>query len=326
VKLTQNISLNVYITFYQDISNDLKTKRRRIRQLADLVLNLAYLDIKKLDLKVFTNVDSEALRNSLAPLNTYVTTLRSASVICVPPSFLINQEGHFEPHLMTWGHKETMRKDLSLADEDTYFLYLEDDAIFTIANLEYFIHHREVLRKLGLIPSFLRAEWSDIHETWINSDSFERITQESPDDLKIHDGVFYREMKNPYCALILFDYELANEYFKSGSSELEIAKSRHPFIWDTAATAALGLIAEKVPLGRNSRTVIGFSRESTSPLIGSVIRHQGDRYANEIWWRHFRLFENYELSDLPQPKRNLFQKVKRLRSEWRVLLIRYRNK
>ena len=322
MKVIQDISLKVYITFYQDIGKNLQSQRRRMRQLADLVLNLAYLDVKTLDLKVFTNMDSEVLRNSLSPLNAYDTSLRSGTVIRVPSSFLINEEGQFEPHLMTWAHKEMMRKDVSLANEDTFFLYLEDDAIFTFANLEYFLHHREVLREVGLIPSYLRAEWSDIHGTWINSDSFERIPESSLEDFKIHDGVFYRSMKNPYCAMILLDYELANEYFESGSSNLEIAKTRHPFIWDTAATAALGLISEKVPLGRNSRAVVGFSSQTCAPLIGSVIRHQGDRYANEIWWRHFRLFESYGSSDLPPPKRNLPQKIIRLRSEWRVLLRR----
>lgn len=318
----QQVTLHVYVTYYQAVGLKSHIQAQRLKQLADLILNLAYLDVKKLDLKIFTNIESEDLRSALAPLTGSHLNSQAGSVICVPPSFLINEQGKFEPHLLTWAHKEAMKKDLQLAEVETLFLYLEDDAVFTRANLEYFIYHREMLRMLGLVPSFLRAEWSDIHRTWINSDAFERIPNKLSNDLMIGGDVVYREMKNPYCALILLDRELANEYLRSGSSDVMNAKLKHPFIWDTAATAALGLISENIPPGRNSRTVVAFDKYKMSPLIGAIIRHQGDRYANEIWWRHFRLFENYVADELPKPKRKLLQKILRLRLEWRVILSR----
>jgi hypothetical protein len=316
------MSLHVYVTYYQAAGLKGHVQSRRLRQLADLILNLAYIDVKKLNLKIYTNIESEDLRNALAPLTGSRQNCQTGSIICVPSNFLINEQGQFEPHLLTWAHKEAMKKDLNLSTTDTLFLYLEDDAVFTRANLEYFVYHREVLRKIGLIPSFLRAEWSDIHRTWINSDAFERIPNKLSNDLIIGEDIVYREMKNPYCALILLDCELAYEYLRSGSSNVMEAKLKHSFIWDTAATAALGLISENIPPGRNSRMVVAFDKNRMAPLIGAVIRHQGDRYANEVWWRHFRLFENYIDGELPQPKRNPLQKISRLRLEWKVLLRR----
>jgi hypothetical protein len=323
---TDEISMNVYITYFDAIKKDSQIQSKRIRQFADLILNLAYLNVDKLQVKVFTNLESPRLENALVPLQSNISTSRQGLIFLVPPEFLINVDGAYEPQLLTWAHKSEMEKDFSKGDDKSFYLYLEDDAIFSQANLEYFIRHREILKTTGLIPSFLRAEWSDKHGAWINSDAFERISETAPNDLAIEEDVIYREMKNPYCALTLFDQQLAEEYINSGSSNVATAKTKHSFIWDTAATAALGLIAEEVPVGRNARTVVAFSRNTNFPLIGSIVRHQGDRYANEIWWRHFRLFDNNNEVDLPRLKRNSIQYLLRLRSEWKVILVRFLRK
>lgn len=313
------ITFYVYITYYENNKLSINARKHRIKYLANLLLNIAYINVREVHIKVFTNSSSKELNSIFDPISAKNSEKNSTQIIHVREESLINNLGEFEPHLLTWSHKSILREDYYRSPEDSYFIYLEDDAIFTQSNLEYFISHREQLQGIGLIPSFLRVEWSNIHSEWINSDSFERLPNAKQKEFIVHGENIYMEIKNPYCALILLDKELAQEYLSSESSNVDSAKLKHDFIWDTAATSALGLIAEKIPNGHSSRTVIALGSDSMLPLIGSIVRHQGDKYANEIWWRHFRAFDYYSKHDLPIPSRNIFQKLKRVLKDPKIL-------
>ena len=308
----KEISLYVYITFYTEEKSSIDQKNNRLKYLAELLLHLSYISVQNLHIKIFTNNSEEYVTNAAKTIKARNTANCTYEIFEVSNDSLMNDEGRFEPQLLTWAHKDLLARDISNSNENSYFLYLEDDAIFTEANLIYFIEHRSKLRSYNLIPSFLRAEWSHTNADWINSDSFERLPKISHGHLEIGNDTKYIEVKNPYCALILLDLELAKEYLDSKSFELKFARHKHNFIWDTATTAALGLISENIPKGHSNRTVVGFGSRSSFPLIGSIVRHQGDRYANEIWWRHFRLFEDHSKSNLPIPKRSFLQKIKRV--------------
>jgi hypothetical protein len=321
---TRDITLFVYVTFYYNDKSSTGKKKERLKYLAELLLQLSYISVKNLHIKIFTNNSHQSISNATLPIKARNGVNCTSEIFEVSSDSLFNSQGDFEPHLLTWAHKSELFSDVKNAQLNSYFLYLEDDAIFTEANLSYFIEHRAKLSTHGLIPSFLRAEWSDSNEEWIHSDSFERLPKIFDSSLKIDNDTIYVEIKNPYCAMILLDLEIAKEYMTSESSKLEFAKHKHDFIWDTAATSALGLISEKIPQGYSSRTVVGFGSRSLLPLIGSIIRHQGDRYANEIWWRHFRLFEDHSKGDLPIPKRSFYKKLKRIYQDPRLLKAIYR--
>ena len=314
MKSSDDVTLYVYITYFENSKSNIKVKNNRVKYLANLLLSIAYISVKEVHVKIFTNSISNELINILDPIRAKESTQSTAVIIHIDQSKLRNNFGEFEPHLLTWAHKDFLKKDFNSSRENSYFLYLEDDAIFTQSNLEYFIAKREQLRAIGLVPSFLRVEWSCIHSDWINSDSFERLPNALSKNLLYHEDQVFMEVKNPYCALILLDKELAEEYLNSESSKVETARLKHDFIWDTAATSALGLIAEKIPHGYSSRTVIGLGSKTMLPLIGSIVRHQGDKYGNEIWWKHFRAFDENSKPNLPIPKRSILEIIIRV---WR---------
>lgn len=318
MKSSDDVTLYVYITYFENSKSNIKAKNNRVKYLANLLLSIAYISVKEVHVKIFTNSISNELTNILDPIKAKESTQSTAEIIHIDQSKLRNNLGEFEPHLLTWAHKDSLKKDFINSRENSYFLYLEDDAIFTQSNLEYFMSKREELRGIGLIPSFLRVEWSCIHSDWINSDSFERLPNALSKNLLYHADHVYMEVRNPYCALILLDKELAEEYLNSESSKVETARLKHDFIWDTAATSALGLIAEKIPHGHSSRTVVGLGSQTMLPLIGSIVRHQGDKYGNEIWWKHFRAFDDNSKPTLPSPKRSLLEMFKRV---WRDPMI-----
>ena len=308
IKVSQ-IDLNVYISFFENPRSDSFTKKNRLQYFAELVMNLSQIDVKALKVNVFTNRTIKNLDFALEPLSSRIGDTGIA-VIEVPPDELVNEFEKYEPHLLTWAHKSYLQSDVMLGGENSFYLYLEDDAIFTQGNLEYFISHREKLRSHGLIPSYMRSEWSKIHDLWVNSDAMDTLSNRTKATLDSGADTYYADLENPYCALTLFDYELALEYLNSESSDLNLARGKHKIINDTAATAALGLICENIPEGFHSRTVVAFNVESNQPIPNAIVRHQGDRYANDVWWQQYPLFD-HEVK-LVAPPRTFSQKSKRL--------------
>jgi hypothetical protein len=308
IKISQ-IDLNVYISFFEHPKANSSIRKNRLQYFAELVMNLSQIDVNTLKVKVFINRAIRNLDFALEPLASR-TGITLIDVVEVPHYELVNKFEKYEPHLLTWAHKKQLRSDVLSGGEKSYYLYLEDDAIFTQGNLEYFLSHREKLRKHGLIPSYMRSEWSRIHDIWVNSDAMDTLSNRTKATLGLTQDVYYADLENPYCALSLFDHELAQEYLNSESSDLDLARGKHKIICDTAASAALGLICENIPEGFHSRTVVAFNAESNQPIPNAIVRHQGDRYANDVWWLQYPLFDHDV--KLPKPTRTLYQKSKRL--------------
>jgi hypothetical protein len=285
----EKLTLHVYISHY--VSLQLKLKRSKIEFISTLLFHLSQIGVKKLDLNIFSNTHLDYFDSISQP----VTARNDGSLVkihVVPPEELL-VSGNRIDWLITWSHKKTLIEDVSrnVGQEDHFYLYLEDDALFTESNLRYFIEYLPKLRKLGLVPGFRRVEWGSIHNTWTLPDAF------SVDDYsnEVYDYPFSSKLKlvqpkNPYSASFLLDQELGEEYISSESSNLHLAHLKHPIIYDIGSTAALGVICEKVPIGYKSRTAVLYDAGSLRPLPCSLIRHQGDKYANDPWQFHFPVF------------------------------------
>lgn len=303
---SKDYNLKVYITHYVHKNASGKKRATRGTYLADLILSLARLNLNKVDIKIYTNFQKP---NEFLTLSTPLECseiLSSFEVVVVPESEM-NYYGVYNAWLLTWAHKTDLKVDVENSNGHNLYLYLEDDALFDQSNLDYFLQGREILREFGLIPSYVRAEWSSIQKCWINSDSFpghqhqDYLLQSS-----INKSYKVCQYENPFYAAFLFDQELALEYIHSKSFELEDAGRKHPIIWDTGATAALGLICENIPQGFCFRTAVLLSEKKDFPVIGSVLRHQGDRYANDLWFIQRRLFQEGRSGELDTPKRHFW--------------------
>lgn len=308
---SMNWNLNVYITHYLDGNPKNQESARRIRQLADLILSLAHVKVKTLNVRIYTNLeDANHLSFISDPLKSR-NLPASFKVVTVTRSDLKTNNG-YSPWLLTWSHKRDLKLDVEKSNENSLFLYLEDDSLFEQSNLDYFLDSRDILKEFNLIPGFVRAEWSSIHSCWINSD---RLTGNLQKDylLKNAGGKCFkiRQYENPYFASFLLDGELALEYINSDSFHVDKATRKHPIIWDTGATSALGLICENVPEGFLYRTAVLLSELNEFPVIGSVLRHQGDRYANDLWFRQRSLFYSPGEADLPSPERSFRDYLKK---------------
>jgi hypothetical protein len=255
-KKSDEYSLFVYITHYYNSTYSEATKRQKISQLAELILGLSRINVKYLEVDVFTNMPNLwTLTPIFKPIESRLQ--ESHWNLNLVKSEELMRDGEYNPWFLTWSHKKKMEVDILKANVGTLFLYLEDDAVFLPDNLDYFLTNRARLQNLGLIPGFVRAEFSTIHGSWTNPDYLPGFSHRDSQYIG-DDGIEFRirQFENPFSASILLDLELANEYLKSQAFSVKTAGNLHAVIWDTGATAALGLISESVPLGFSSRVAL----------------------------------------------------------------------
>lgn len=292
-------TLFVYLTYFQNGKLE-HSHRQRLEYLATSLFYLSQIDNFKLSITVVSNLpmeDFSALtmpivsRNDNSKIELYVASEEEYSF-----------SGRRFDWLLTWVHKKLMQYDFENTNSRSgdLFLVLEDDALFTSANLHYFLKHREPLKQVGLIPSFIRSEWSKYDNCWTHEDPCGRLIDtrtifEYPGDSKLS----LMQLRNPFSASICLDYELAKEYFSSESSVQQKACFKHPIIYDIGSTSTLGLIMENVPWGYLNRVAVVCSNSDNYPIPGSIFRHLGDRYAHDKWHRNIRMYDKEEFPPLP---------------------------
>ena len=117
------------------------------------------------------------------------------------------------PYDLTWVHKDLITVEFLTQRNYTHFIYLEDDERLTFENFVYFVRARE--RPVGLVPSFLRTEWSDKVSNYVSTDSKSVMTLDAR-PFTAHGNYAYVCADNPLFGLNpILDHELADEYVRS---------------------------------------------------------------------------------------------------------------
>ena len=160
----------------------------------------------------------------------------------------------------------------------THFIYLEDDIELSFANFCYFVEYREVLRSFGLLPAFIRVEYSAVLGGLVASDAFWPVYVPVQSHIRLGDTVLVN-MPNPYNPFFILDVELAAEYVWSRSFDRE--GSRALCSWGVRERAAIGLCLENVPPPFQTRYVVPVSRRTAMAPAFARVRHLPDNYAND---------------------------------------------
>jgi hypothetical protein len=324
-KGTAIATLHLYLTFFQNWDKK-KQDLNSLGHLATSIFYLSQISGFRLQLTCFSNANIRNFDEICKPIEArndgseYLHYVASREELIDPES-----KTHYD-WLLTWIHKSFLRQDVAKSHKDSgdLFLVLEDDALFTSGNLDYFLKNKVELSKIGLVPGFLRSEWSTLDSCWINPEAAMPLIESSTYySLDSNSRSCLMQTRNPFSASILLDFELAKEYLSSDSSVQKLACYKHPIIYDIGSSATLGLIMENVPIGFINRVAVVCDSRSKFPVSGAIIRHLGDRYANDKWHRNFRLYDNPSLSPLPH-HRNLLDFVMRLfANDGHLVLRRY---
>ena len=182
------------------------------------------------------------------------------------------------PYDLTWCHKAIIQREFAGSDRYTHFIYTEDDVVIGFANFAYFLGLRDRLRHFGLLPSFVRTEYSAAQRGMVASDAFWPIYVPVQPHLCI-ERVVLLNMPNPYNPCFILDQELAREYIASPSFDQERSRAQSPS--GVRRRAAMGLCWENVPLPFYSRYVVAVSSDTGMAAGSAYICHLPANYANK---------------------------------------------
>lgn len=255
--------------------------RNRMTYLNAQILMLSQLRVRDLQITLHTN--SEKV-NELISLNwpsLDIKVIVHADYVKKIPSINHSHDVKSKsPWLLTWEHKKSFLRALENSKEKSVFLILEDDVLFTQANLDYFLEFKECLMLKKLMPSFCRVEFSHKLGHYVAIDYFDSqpISIKDLPRLKVGSRNFV-EMPNPYSGLVILDLEGAKRYVNSAAfSETE---SRELTWWGIGERAVMGLQFLDVPPGFHSRNVVLVNTSSTGVDPRTWILHQPNIYSRK---------------------------------------------
>jgi len=235
----------------------------RVPYLLEVVRSLADINAERLDIHVMVNAVDDATAGRLHRLLSGV--LPAGRTLA-----LRRCDGLAHPFHLTWAHKALI-PDVFLAEGSpyTHFVYLEDDMRFSRTNFAYFLKCRPLLAPHGLLPSFLRVEYSSAAGELRFSDYRQRIDPVQQRGVEA-DGRRFVAV-TPYCALYVLDRSLARQHVASPAFDKEASKALSR--WAVRERAAAGACWDQPPRGFRSRYVV--------PIAAG-----GESFAAECWVPH----------------------------------------
>jgi hypothetical protein len=245
--------------------------RTRLESLADVLEALADFPVAALDVVIVTNAIDDAEGSMLRRLTAEILDGGRATI------HRVDDLAH--PFDLAWRHKEVLAGRFLGAEGEgyTHFVYLEDDIRFTFENFRYFVEAREQLRDAGLLPAFVRAEWSHPAGGLVATDLFWPVYVPVQPQLRVGELVF-TNLPNPYNPCYVLDRALAAEHAASLSFDSET--SGRVMACGVRERAAMGLCLDNAPKPFRWRYVVPVTRTNAVPSWARV-RHLIATYATE---------------------------------------------
>jgi hypothetical protein len=187
----------------------------------------------------------------------------------IAPTYL----GH--PFLLTWCHFEIFRNQLKKNPAISHFMYLEDDICVKKSNIIYWVRGRELLRKLGFIPSFVRYEQNASSPDLFSTDITKMSYAWSIPAAKLTDYYWFLSFREPYQGMYFLDRELAELHFFGESSNPDFGP------WGIREKAAQGVTFSNIPKGYFSRNLVGYFPAQKRIDQDCLVHHLPNNYAND---------------------------------------------
>jgi hypothetical protein len=244
----------------------------RLEFLAEVLRSLASFPVAAMDVILVTNTFDDEELGLLRRLCDEVfpdgnTSIRSHGDLA-------------HPFDLTWCHKAVIAKEFVTDNNDkyTHFIYLEDDIRLNFINFCYFVDFRARLPDQGILPSFLRVEYSTALNGFVSTDMVAPVNVNDQPHIDFGE-TWLVNPPNPYIACFILDTRLAAEYVRTRS--FERGKSRAVSDMDVRERAAMGLCHENVPAPFQSRYVIPISKATGMALNCAWISHLPNNYAHD---------------------------------------------
>jgi hypothetical protein len=210
--------------------------------------------------------------------------------------FIIAHESYVG-FLLTWAHKPDLRSFVKSKAYD-FYIYAENDMIFTKENFDYWFRYKDKLKALNLEPGFCRYEIKNSKK--IPFDNYFRhnlhgLTQAVWGDrpygattylyLEDPDLLCFVSLGNPYGGLMILDQEQANFYINSDSCDpyksYALTKHRN---WPIADRSSMGVAFENLNPGQEHRRVVPIQSTDYGLTIPdfALVRHLDIKYSKDL--------------------------------------------
>ncbi len=264
----------------RDVMTKPRAKRAEFRDeyLAQVLCGLEQIDAKRLVIHIFSNKDF--YYPNLSPKTEInIHKFEQYNIMHSQNNSPWTKDFANNPWNLLWEHKESLRE---LAKEKVDFkrlvLIMENDVSLRIESLSYWLQERERLRDSGLVPSFLRLEYSKALNDWICIDLHNLKSDTGRARRLVINDREYLQIPSLYSGITVLDQELLDEYVssqaidKNGSSTL--------IWWDLGARASMGIQFINIPEGFADRHVIGLDSRTQSASLGSLLHHLPNLYSS----------------------------------------------
>jgi hypothetical protein len=249
--------------------------KNKIKFLKEICKNLNFIT-KNIKIYIITNEVSKKKIKGLQNQIKYKTEIKVVKNLA---------NNRFLP----WYHLVLMKK-LFKNKNITHFLNLEDDILFTKKNFNYWINSRKILKKLNLIPGFVRTETNNKNKKLYALDFLQKNKFSKLPKFRINKEYYFLNHKFPYQGMYLYDRELMKEHLYGPSSNPDCGQgSFNPNFIDKnminlslLEKANIGLTYINKPKGFFSRMLILFNDKKNMIDESCLIKHLSNKYTNKI--------------------------------------------
>jgi hypothetical protein len=163
----------------------------RLRFLAQVLRSLAEFPVAEMTVVIVTNTFRQEDLAQLGRLCSEILSGKSASIR--------SYRDLHHPFDLAWCHKAIISEEVCEENHGryTHFIYLEDDIELSFTNFCYFVEYREILRSFGLLPAFVRVEYSAALGGFVASDAFWPVYVPVQSHIRLG-GTVLVNMPNPY--------------------------------------------------------------------------------------------------------------------------------
>lgn len=181
-------------------------------------------------------------------------------------------------NLLPWYSLNVMRQNFKQKN-NSHFMYLEDDILISDKNIFYWIYFRNILKKLKLVPGFLRYEKNKNVIFSVDNPKKIKISK-NPHIWSLNKKFGFINSKYPYHAMYLMDRELMKNYLNSNAVKFDFAFHNKSFksLYPIKEQLNISYAYIDVPKGFHNRLVIPFN-DKKEILDYCLIKHNDLKYS-----------------------------------------------
>lgn len=203
----------------------------------------------------------------------------------------------WQGYSLTWAHKGLLREAVNNRYYD-FYVYTENDMVFTSENFLYWFLYKDKLKKLNLEPGFCRYESYesklvpfDNHRVWQLNKETRDVWGARPYRVNSYllpqDDwlVGFVSLGNPYMGMMILDQDMAEKYVISQSSDpvksFELTQFR---CWPLADRSSMGLAFEDLQPGQEHRRVVPIIKVDNRVQIPpcGLVEHCDTKYSQDL--------------------------------------------